>query len=311
MDMRRFLPIILIVFVGLFALQFLNKREGPDALREGPWNPDPRRHQPRRPGGAVALRGRRHLHRFPGRPRCPRQGARIRADDSARRHPRRRREREELRRDADQRRLQRVPGAIRREAHEQQLSRGEVDARNRLPERDGEPDDDDPHDDDADHHGNLDDRHGHHQDAEEVTPRALVGAPPRAEPQACDLHLPALRPAARVDDRPHTPLSGGRPLGAAARAHRVRAVGARRRAGCRAGPSGRRPSRGGAGGRSSLGLGDDREEHEHPARPVGMVLRVAVGGVLLHHRAEVGGELLGLLLRQPQVGAAHPGDVAP
>ena len=51
---------------------------------------------------------------------------------------------------------------------------------------------------------------------------ALVGAPARAEPEAFDLHVPALRPPARVDERPRAPVPGGRPLAAATRAHQVR-----------------------------------------------------------------------------------------
>ena len=35
MDMRRFLPIILIVFVGLFALQFLSKGRGKTLSAKG------------------------------------------------------------------------------------------------------------------------------------------------------------------------------------------------------------------------------------------------------------------------------------
>ena len=173
MDMRRFLPIILIVFVGLFALQFLNRGKSHtlSAKDRGTLTLDAINRVDRAEQKLFAAG--RHVHRLPGRPRRPRQGACIRADDSARRHPRRRHGRQELRRDADKRRLQRVAGAIRREAHEQQLSRGEVHARSRLPERDGEPDDDDLHNDDADHHGNLDDRHGHHQDDEEVTEARL------------------------------------------------------------------------------------------------------------------------------------------
>ena len=58
---------------------------------------------------------------------------------------------------------------------------------------------------------------------------ALVGAPARAEPQAGDVHVPALRPPARLDERPRAALPRGRALAAAPRAHRVRSSCARGR----------------------------------------------------------------------------------
>ena len=58
----------------------------------------------------------------------------------------------------------------------------------------------------------------------------LVGGTPGEQQQALDLSLPALRPLAARDDRAHADRAGGRREPAPARAHRVRARGAARRA---------------------------------------------------------------------------------
>ena len=176
MDMRRFLPIILIVFVGLFALQFLNRGKSNtlSAKDRGALTLDAINRVDRAEQLLFAADGTytASLADLIARDRVLASELTVPLDVTL-----------DVGTDGKSyvATLTSDVFSVSRARSGEKLTSSSCrevksTARSRLPERDGEPDDDDRHNDDADHDGNLDDRHGHHQDAEEVTPARAGGS---------------------------------------------------------------------------------------------------------------------------------------
>lgn len=114
---------------------------------------------------------------------------------------------------------------------------------------------------------------------------SVVGGAPSAEPEAHDLHLPALRSATPRHERAHTARSGGGSKSAPTRPHRLRPAGAQ----CRQAPHPGRVAQdqavlaGPTQAATSRPLADSRVPHVAP-RAVGCPARFAGQAARLHRQ---------------------------